>query len=1064
MQSSRHATLLLTGILSCLLMVIFTARVLQGKDSGGNLAADTIYARKISGQAELYGKIGKSDSALALYAAAGNIYKAWNEPGRYAHTLNMISKLYINIGKFDKGLNNATVARSVSRACRNLEEEGGSCNYLGLVCMNTGKFDSAVFYFKSALEILGKSKGEKQLYLADAWFNLAVLHFYKEELDEALTDVKKAIEIAGALKGGAEENLAACYATEGDISLQKGDYATARPLYEKTISMWVPKYGEHHQIIGGAYNGMGVLFQQTGNFSKAAIFLGKAATIFETISGPDDPNLATIQLNVAIVQLKTKDLTGALASIRNVVRIFSANPALATSLTQAYDVAGFIFASQNQADSAEFYYKKGIATIMRVNKNSSLICQINTNLGLFYLNHGRFEEAQNCLQGSVDLYRRIAGENRPYMATYYYNLGNLNFARKDFKQALFCLQKAIAYNVVGFTDTLGTSNPAIRNVFDKLTLLYSLEAKSSIYEVKYYRNPDSLQFLKTALANIELATQVADSMRMQNKPEDTRNVIDMHTLPYPAAIEFAYILYHRTGDPAYLDKAFLFSEKSRYASLYSSMKELEARNIGGIPDTLQELDRAVHTNLAKCNGALQDVKLNPKPDLKTVRELEQRQFSLNATADSLKSVFEHHYPSYYHLKYDRKITGIKQVQNGLDENEVLLEYAIADKKLITFIISHYTASMVSSPIDPGFFQSIDRFRNMILHRDGQNGSVAEFTNVAGELYDKLIRRAEPLIRGKSLILIPAGKLGTIPFEALVRADHLLGNKSYKTLPYLVKEHPIGYACSATIYLSTHDMNNHPVNPGILAFAPSFKPGNRMLMAELKDRGSEFVSLEGSIEEVRNIRQQFGGKVFTDTSATKKNFLAYASGYNILHISTHGIMNDINPLESKLVFYQNNDSTDAYLYAYELFNLKLNASMVVLSACNTGFGKIEDGEGIMSLSSGFMYSGVPSVISTLWSVNDRSTASIMKDFYHHLAGKEEKPLALQNAQLDYLNSADNLTAHPFFWAGFMAIGNNSPVLGNNPAAKWSIPVLLLILVLLGGAWMVNRRKRASDDSQ
>jgi CHAT domain-containing protein len=132
-------------------------------------------------------------------------------------------------------------------------------------------------------------------------------------------------------------------------------------------------------------------------------------------------------------------------------------------------------------------------------------------------------------------------------------------------------------------------------------------------------------------------------------------------------------------------------------------------------------------------------------------------------------------------------------------------------------------------------------------------------------------------------------------------------------------------------------------------------------------------------------------------------------------------------------------------------MKLNANLVVLSACNTGIGTLTDGEGMMSLSTGFAYAGVNSVVSTLWGVNDKSTADLMKKFYERLFNAEKKPEALRNARLDYLDEADQLFAHPFYWAGFIAIGNTQPIAG--AGGFWRTSLILLALAGISIAvWM------------
>jgi CHAT domain-containing protein len=246
---------------------------------------------------------------------------------------------------------------------------------------------------------------------------------------------------------------------------------------------------------------------------------------------------------------------------------------------------------------------------------------------------------------------------------------------------------------------------------------------------------------------------------------------------------------------------------------------------------------------------------------------------------------------------------------------------------------------------------------------------------------------------------------------------------------------------------------------LLAFAPSFG-NNKVLLSELKERGTDFSDLEGARDEVLQIEKEYGGKVFLDSAATLQNFLQYSPEYNVLHISTHGILNDEKPLESKLVFYKKNDSTESDLYIHDLFTMKLNANLVVLSACNTGFGKVADGEGIISLSGAFLYTGVSSLISTLWSVNDRSTAAIMRSFYSSVFNKEDKPEALRMAQLNYLSTADNLLAHPYYWAGFIAIGNDQPLHVSNVSTIVAILLTLSGIVILILFFVKHRRSKTT----
>ena len=173
---------------------------------------------------------------------------------------------------------------------------------------------------------------------------------------------------------------------------------------------------------------------------------------------------------------------------------------------------------------------------------------------------------------------------------------------------------------------------------------------------------------------------------------------------------------------------------------------------------------------------------------------------------------------------------------------------------------------------------------------------------------------------------------------------------------------------------------------------------------------------------------------------------------------HTLINDVDPMASKLVFTLNNDSTDdGFLNTYEIYNLDLNAELAVLSACKTGMGKFSKGEGIMSLARGFLYAGVPGIVMTLWSIEDKSGSEIVAGFYKNLKDSQRKDIALRNAKLTYLNNANQLFAHPYFWAAHVQIGDSSPIIpssGKNYIYYSIAGIVLVLLVLI----VIRRRKR------
>jgi CHAT domain-containing protein len=169
-----------------------------------------------------------------------------------------------------------------------------------------------------------------------------------------------------------------------------------------------------------------------------------------------------------------------------------------------------------------------------------------------------------------------------------------------------------------------------------------------------------------------------------------------------------------------------------------------------------------------------------------------------------------------------------------------------------------------------------------------------------------------------------------------------------------------------------------------------------------------------------------------------------------------MVDDQNPMYSNLAFGKDQSvKEDGYLNTFELFNMKLNARMAVLSACNTGVGALQKGEGIMSLARGFYYAGCPDVVMTLWPVEDKMSSDLVTDFYHQLSEGKSKAEALRFAKLNFLKSADPLRAHPYFWAGYVNIGDNSPLVKQQKesprvAIAWA-GILGLLIVLLPLTW-------------
>ena len=171
-------------------------------------------------------------------------------------------------------------------------------------------------------------------------------------------------------------------------------------------------------------------------------------------------------------------------------------------------------------------------------------------------------------------------------------------------------------------------------------------------------------------------------------------------------------------------------------------------------------------------------------------------------------------------------------------------------------------------------------------------------------------------------------------------------------------------------------------------------------------------------------------------------------YRILHFASHAELNNSNSAYSKIILASDaEDTINSQLYAYEIQNSKLNADLVILSACNTGVGELLLGEGIASLARSFNYAGAKSVLVSLWAIPDYSTSKIINYFFDNL-GTESKAIALQQAKIRYLNTADEHQSKPIYWAGLSINGDNSPIIIKDEMDGKLLYLFIGLLTLIG----------------
>ncbi len=283
--------------------------------------------------------------------------------------------------------------------------------------------------------------------------------------------------------------------------------------------------------------------------------------------------------------------------------------------------------------------------------------------------------------------------------------------------------------------------------------------------------------------------------------------------------------------------------------------------------------------------------------------------------------------------------------------------------------------------------------------------------------------------GNITTLIPDNFLNYIPFESLYDA---------RQGKFVGETHAISYAYSLPVWL-LHRQASFPTLEAVRmgVFSPNYQVND----------------LRHAREEAGRVAAIFGGDRFMAGEATKRAFLDRRADYDILHFAMHSFFYEDDFSESCLVF-----NGSEKLYFSELHALHIPARMAVLSACNTGNGKLVKGEGVMSLSRAFAYAGVASTVVSLWQAPDKETAEIMTSFYEGIARGLDKSSAMARAKRTFIKS-NPMKRHPFFWAGFVVNGDDSPlVVPPRQGVAWIGIGVLVALAMLVALWLVYRRRR------
>lgn len=606
----------------------------------------------------------------------------------------------------------------------------------------------------------------------------------------------------------------------------------------------------------------------------------------------------------------------------------------------------------------------------------------------------------------------------PYqLAGLYNNIGIVHWRSGNYETALKYYQKGLQALPVGFRDSALSatlSHDMIRRISNDYFVAALLENKGESL-LMAYKHSGNRDYLTYALNSFLAADKVIDQMRLKQVNENSKLFWREKTRRmYEHAVETCHLLND-------VDNAFYFLEKSRAVLLSDKLNEL------GVRKTLAEEDKIRDRELRGKWHVLQASLQDPNLGAEEREDLRQRWYSTQQELSGHTEKLKHKYPDYFHYRLDTATVTIDDLRARIGEEEqAFVEYFTTDDAVYTLVIDANT-SVFKKVSYPTLRKDMETFLEFCSNPLLLNSSYTDFVRLSNKLYKHLFESLQ--ISNRRVVVSFDDYF--IPLECLVK-------DTKRSNSFLVRDHVFLYVYSAD-FLLRKDKGEGTYS--VMGVAPVWY-----------QEGSNLSPLKGAEESLKSILGNFRESfALTRETATKASFLESFPHYGIVHVYSHA-MADYEGEEPRLYFYDQPVSMKDLQLLPEV-----KTQLMVLSGCQTGVGRSIKGEGVLSLARGFAAAGIPSTITTLWSVDDRVTYRLMENFYRHLRRGMASDEALQQAKIDFLDQFDGENELPYYWASTVALGQNIQLKSSQyPIGRAGIALLILAAVVSAGVFFMRRK--------
>ena len=933
------------------------------------------------------GTAESSRKAIEMFEQALPLWRAVEDSGNLATTLNEIGFVYSGLGDTQKALAFYNQALPLFRAVRNVKQESIVLNNLGSVYARIGESKKALEYFSQALplkRVIGDRKSE-----ANTLHNMGFANSQLAQLQTALDYYNQALPLRRAT----------------------GD-----------------RLGESITL-----NSMGSVYYKLGELQKALEYHSQGLALSRALA--DRRNEAVTLHNVGLVHSQLGEMQKALEYYNQALPL---RRAVGDRYGEAYtlDSMGSVYVALGENQKALEYHNQSLQLRRAVGDKYGESYALS-NIGSVYHRLGKIPEAIDYSNQALRLRQAIGDRRGEALALR--NIGFTYGELNEYEKAREYYTKALAlFRVVGDRNSEA-------NVLGDLARV-----------ARHHKNlNEAKDLIETSLGIVESTRSAVSSQELRTSYMTTKRD------SYDFYVDLLMQLHQDQPSAGHDQMALRASEQARARTLLDLLTEARIDVHKGVDPVLKEKEKASLARISEIQAQFFRAHSQPKPDSSKITALESELKKANEEREQLETEIRQKHPRYAELQYPAPLN-LKAIQQLLDGKTVMLEYYLEKDASFLFAISKHNFLAARLPAGSILTNEVKSLRDAVANPNRL--ALSNYLQKARSLYQKLVEPAAKLLTDKhTLIIVPDGILYYLPFEILLQSDTARkAQNDLSQLKFLIRDFAVSYVPSATVLanLRTYDQKTQTGRKTFLAYGdPVYgktdpeqtDPVQAAIRSAFDEQKPwQLQRLPASRSEVERIGRLYQPEqiaVFLGEQANEANVKAgdRLGQYTYIHFAVHGLLNENKPQYSGLVLsLPRNESSkmrvggeaannvkdtprpteveDGFLQMYEIFNLKLNADLVVLSACETGLGKEVKGEGLIGLTRAFLYAGAPSLIVSLWKIQDRSTAELMVELYRALKnGRLSKAEALRQSKLALIQKRQ--LAHPYYWAGFVLMGQH-----------------------------------------